>query len=110
MTKCYECGKGDLLRKTVPYKKYDILIGNFPAEVCEKCHEIFFESEVVGEIEIKVKEKNLWGLAAKSKIGTSGHALDVKLGKRLAEFLKIHKGQEILIEPRTKKKFEVSVI
>ncbi|MEK6867188.1 MAG: YgiT-type zinc finger protein [Nanoarchaeota archaeon] len=110
MSICYECEKGKLEKKDVDYKKYGVLIGKYPAEVCTNCHEIFFESNVVAQIENKLKEKQLWGIAAKSKIGTSGHALDVKLNKKLVEFLHIQKGQEVLIEPVSKNKFEVSVM
>ncbi len=110
MNTCYECEKGKLVRKDVEYKKYGLFIGKYPAEVCTECHEIFFESDVVEKIENKLKERQLWGLAAKSKIGTSGHALDVKLNKKLVEFLRVQKGQEVLIEPISKNKFEVSVV
>jgi hypothetical protein len=110
MTTCYECEKGKLGKKNVEYKKYGVLIGKYPAEVCNKCHEIFYESDVVGKIEKKVKEMHLWGLSAKSKVGTSGHALDVKLNKKLVKFLGVEKGQEVLIEPVSQNKFEVSVL
>jgi YgiT-type zinc finger domain-containing protein len=110
MGTCYECEKGKLEKKSVEYRKYDILIGEYPAEVCNTCAEIFFESEVVGKIEKKVQEMHLWGLAAKSKVGSSGHALDVKLNKKLVAFLGVQKGQEVLIEPVSKNKFEVSVL
>ena len=69
MTQCYECAKGELVKKQVEYTKYGLLIGKYPAEVCSQCNEIFFESNVVGKIEEKVKEKSLWGLASKSRIG-----------------------------------------
>lgn len=110
MNACYECGKGKLEKKDVAYEKYGILIGKYPAEICTLCHETFFESNVVAQIEAKLKEKQLWGIAAKSKVGTSGNALDVKLNKKLVEFLGIQRGQEILIEPISKNKFEVSVM
>lgn len=110
MTKCYECEKGDLIKKNVEYTKYNTVIGTYAAEVCSLCGETFFASDVVGKIEKKVKEKGLWGLASKSKIGTSGNSLDVKLNKKLIEFADIHKGQEVLIEPVSKSKFEVTVL
>ena len=110
MTKCYECEKGYLTEKKMEYTKYDIFIGSYPAEVCNTCGEIFFDSDTVGKIEKKVKEKGLWGLATKTKIGTSGNALDVKLSKKLIEFAGVHQGQEVLIEPISKNKFEVTVL
>lgn len=51
MTKCYECEKGDLIKKKVEYRKKGVLIGKYPAEVCSNCGEVFFSSDVVGKIE-----------------------------------------------------------
>jgi len=108
--KCYECEKGNLTKEKVDYRKYGILVGKYPAEVCSRCGEVFFDSRVVGEIEEMVKRKGLWGLRNKTKIGTSGNALDVKLYKKLVNFLDLHKGQDVEIEPIDKHKFEVNVI
>ena len=108
--KCYECEKGQLVRKSVEYKKYGLLIGKYPAEVCTKCGEVFFDSKAVGEIEEKVKNMGLFGLRSKTKVGTSGNALDIKLYKKLIEFLKLEKGQVVEIEPINKHKFEVNVV
>jgi len=108
--KCYECEKGNLVKKKVKYEKYGILIGKYPAEVCPKCGEVFFDSSVVAEIEEKVKKIGLWGLRNKTKIGTSGNALDIKLYKRLVNFLNLRKGQDVEIEPINKNKFEVNII
>lgn len=108
--KCYECNKGKLIKKKVEYRKYGILIGKYPAEVCDKCNETFFEGKVVEEIEKKVKEMGLWGLRKKIKVGTSGNALDIKLSKDIIKFLGLHKGKEMEIEPVNKQKIEVNVL
>jgi len=108
--KCYECEKGNLIKKKVEYRKYGILIGKYPAEVCTKCGEVFFDSSIVADIEEKVKKIGLWGLRNRTKIGTSGNALDIKLYKRLVDFFRLHKGQDVEIEPINKQKFEVNII
>jgi YgiT-type zinc finger domain-containing protein len=108
--KCYECEKGELIRKNVEYKKYGIAIGTYPAEVCTKCGEIFFDSDAVGKIEEKVKKMGLFGLRNKTKVGTSGNALDIKLYKKLIDFLNLQKGQTVEIEPINKNKFEVNLV
>ncbi len=46
MEKCYECEKGNLKKKKVKYKLYGIEIGKYPAEVCDKCGEIFDLDEI----------------------------------------------------------------
>ncbi|MBT5022622.1 YgiT-type zinc finger protein [Candidatus Woesearchaeota archaeon] len=110
MIKCYECGKGNLLKKQAEYRQYDILIGKFPAEVCSKCGEVFFSSESVDKIEEKLKKKNLWGLGSQTTIGTSGNSLDIKLGKKLVEFFDLQKGQRVIIEPKSSNRFEVEIV
>ncbi|MBU0460414.1 MAG: YgiT-type zinc finger protein [Nanoarchaeota archaeon] len=110
MENCYECGKGKLTKKLVDYKQYNVLVGKYPAEVCQECGEVFFGSETVEQIENKLKEKNLWGLGIKTQIGTSGNALDIKLGKRLVKFFHLQKGQTVLIEPKTTNRFEVEIL
>ena len=110
MTNCYECEKGKLTKKEVDYKQYEILIGKYPAEVCNRCSEVFFSSEVTGKIEEKLKEKGLWGLGVKTQVGTSGNALDIKIGKRLVNFFHLQKGQSVLIEPKSTHRFEVEIL
>ncbi len=89
MTKCYECGKGNLENRSVEYKQYGIKIGKYPAEVCNKCGEVFFNESAVAKIEEKMKSMNLWGLRKKVKVGTSGNSLDIKLYKSLVQFFNI---------------------
>jgi hypothetical protein len=110
MEKCYECEKGTLLTKNVKYEQYGIPIGKYPAEVCTKCAEVFFSSGVVGKIEDALKKKGLWGLGAKTQIGTSGNSLDLKLAKKLIHFFHLKKGQSVFIEPRTTNSFEVYIL
>ena len=52
----------------------------------------------------------VWGIAAKTRIGTSGNALDVKVPKAIVNFLKLRKGQEVIIEPIDEKRFQVGII
>lgn len=110
MTQCDECGKGILKEKEVDYTILGKKIGKFPALVCTNCNETVFLGETFALIEKKAKELGLWGIAAKTRIGTSGNALDVKIPKQLVEFLHLEKGQEVLIEPIDEKKFQVAVI
>ena len=108
--KCYSCGKGELIKKKVDYKQYEISLGKFDALVCPKCNEVVFEGEVSELIEKKAKEKGIWGLARKTKIGTSGSSLDVKLPKDIAEFLKLKKGQDVIVEPMEKNRIGITVV
>ena len=85
--KCYSCEKGILKKKKVDYTLYDIHIGKFDAEVCDKCGEVFFSEEVSRKITEATKAKGLWGLGAKTKIGQAGSTLDIRLTKKIINFL-----------------------
>ncbi len=110
METCYECEKGRLVKKNVEYEQYGLVIGKYPAEVCEKCGETFFSSEAVEKIELELKKRGLWGLGIKAQIGTSGNSLDLKLAKRLADFFHLQKGQSVFIEPKAMDRFEVQIL
>ncbi len=110
MEKCDECGKGILKEKQVEYTVLGKKIGKFTALVCTSCNETIFLGETFALIEKKAKELGLWGIAAKTRIGTSGNALDVKLPKQIVEFLKLKKGQEVLIEPVDEKRFQIALL
>ena len=43
MAKCYLCNKGELEKKKADFSLYGKLIGKFDAEVCNTCHETFFD-------------------------------------------------------------------
>ena len=110
MPKCDNCGKGTLKEKKVEYMLLGQMLGKFDAMVCEVCHETLFQGDTLTLIEKRAKEKGLWGIAAKTRIGTSGNALDVKLPKSLVNFLKLKKGQEVVIEPIDEKRFQVGLM
>jgi len=107
--KCYICEKGDLTRKKADYKLYGMSLGKFNAEVCNTCGETFFdevESKKMTEI---AKKKGLWGLQTKTKIGQAGTTLDIRLPKRIIDFLNLKKGKEVEIHPEGKNRLVVSI-
>ncbi|MDP3639814.1 MAG: hypothetical protein Q8R53_01260 [Nanoarchaeota archaeon] len=110
METCDECKKGKLRKKSVEYVIYGKGLGNFPALVCDRCNETLFAGETFFAIERQAKQKGVWGIAAKTRIGTSGNSLDVKIPKPVVDFLGLRKGQEVVIEPLGEKKFQVSVV
>ncbi len=107
MTKCDECNKGELKQKEMDYVLLGVNLGKFPALVCTNCGEIIFEGQTMSKIEEIAKQKGLWGLAAKTRIGTSGNALDVKLPKALVKFFQLKKGRDVIVEPIDKRRFQV---
>lgn len=109
MRKCPICGKGNLIKKTVPYYVYDIEIGRFPAEVCSGCKEEWFSEEIAEKIEKIEKEKGLFGLTKQSKISYSGNSLIVRIPKEIAEFLNLKKEKQILIHPEGRNKIAIEI-
>ena len=107
--KCYICEKGDLIKKKVDYELYGISIGKFNAEVCNKCGEIFFNEEASKKMTEIAKQKGLWGLQAKTKIGQAGTTLDIRLPKRIINFFNLKKGKEVEIYPEGKNKLVISL-
>jgi hypothetical protein len=106
---CEEC-KGKIERKKVDYELYGISLGKFDAEVCSECGEVIFDESVSDLIEQKAKEKGLWGLEAHTKIGESGTTLDIRLPKKVIEFLKLKKGKEVWVRPESKNRLVVDVV
>ena len=102
--KCYICEIGNLERRRVEYKFYGVELGMFNAEVCNHCGEIFFDENVSKQITTIAKKKGLWGLQTKTKIGQSETTLDIRLPKRIIDYLKLKKGEEVEIYPEGKDK------
>ena len=110
MEKCDTCEKGTLREQKVEYSLLGQNLGKFDALVCDYCKETVFLGEAFALIEKKAKERGIWGIAAKTRVGTSGNALDVKIPKQMVEFLGLKKGQEVLIEPIDGKRFQVAIL
>ena len=58
---------------------------------------------------ITTKSKKLWGMEAKTKIGQAGSILDIRLPKKIIEFLNLKKGEEVSIYPESKKRLIVEL-
>ena len=107
--KCYICENDNLLRRKVDYKLYGVSLGKFYAEVCDKCGETFFDEDTSKRMTEIAKKKGLWGLQTKTKIGQAGTTLDIRLPKRIIEFLNLKKGKEVDIYPEGKNKLVISI-
>lgn len=109
MVKCYTCEKGNLKNKKVKYTIYGVEVGTYPAKVCDKCGEVFFNEETSKKITEKTKKLGLWGLESRSKIGAAGTTLDLRFNKKLIDFFKLRKGQEVSMHPRDKESMIVEL-
>ena len=107
--KCYICEKGDLTKVKQAYRLYGEYLGDFEAETCSKCGEIFYNEETSRKMTEVAKARGLWGLNAESKIGQSGTTLDIRLPKKIIEFMNIKKGETVKIYPEDKRRLVVEL-
>lgn len=98
-----------MVRKKTKYMYDELDLGEYDALVCNKCGETFFTEESSLEIEKKAKELGIWGIEKKSKISYAGNSLMVRIPRNIAKFMKLRKGEEILIRPEGKKKLVVTI-
>lgn len=106
--KCIIC-RNDTIKKNIEYKEFEVSFGNFKAEVCSKCGEIYFEEKIAGKIQEKSKQLGLFGLAKKTKIAEIGNSIAVRIPKNIAIFLGLKKGKEVLLLPKSKHDLQIQV-
>lgn len=108
-TKCEECG-GKIIRKLIPFNMYEIKLGDFPADVCTACNEEVYDEETVEKINEIAKQKGLWGLESRTKVGEVGNSLDIRISKKIAGFIGLEKGRDILIRPENKRRIIIDLV
>ncbi len=110
MKKCPICEKGNLQEGIIEEEMFGIKLGKFRAEICDKCNESFIDENAMKQIEKKAKELGIWGLAEKLKIVKTGNSLAIRIPAKIAHFLKLTEGSEIVMYPegRSKVVFEIT--
>lgn len=106
--KCEECG-GRIINKKVDFGLYGQSLGKFPAEVCSKCGETCFSEEASDQIDKIAKERGLWGLDLRTKVSKAGDSLMIRINKKIADFMGLHKGEEVHIHPQDKKRLIIEI-
>jgi len=104
---CPVCGRSRLVRKKRHAEQYGFDLGVFVAEVCPSCGEVFWDERSVLKMEKKAKKIGIWGLEQRTRVATVGNSLAVRIPRRLADFLRLTRGMEVLIHPVGKDKFVV---
>jgi YgiT-type zinc finger domain-containing protein len=59
MVKCPVCGRGELVKEKRKSKLYGFSLGEYMAEVCSRCSEIFWTEEDVALMENMTKDKDI---------------------------------------------------
>lgn len=108
--KCPICEKGELLQKKVKYSLYGVDLGIFPAQVCTKCREEWFDEKTSKKIEEMEKKKGLFGINKRSKVSYSGNSLIIRIPGSIASFMSIKKEDEFVIHPEGKGKLCVEFV
>ena len=109
MTKCPMCDKGTLKKGKVEEEMFGISLGKYDAEICDKCGESFFDQDAVQKMEAKAKELGIWGLAKNMKVVKSGNSLSVRIPAKIARFLNLKEGENVLLYPDGENKIVVEV-
>ena len=103
MNTCPICN-GHLIKRKVEYILLGEKLGLYPVEACQRCNEHYFSKEAASQIEQAAKSKGLWDLKSITKVNKIGNALAIRLNKKLADFLKLEKGEDVIIYPESKTK------
>ena len=93
----------------IDYAFHGVNLGNFVAEVCQKCSQQFFSAETSDKIETVAKKRGVWGLCTPTKVGVSGNSLDIRISHKIASFVGLSKGSEVMIHPEGKKRLIIDV-
>ena len=107
--KCWECN-GTYRYKNVDFSVYGISFGKFKAKVCSKCQDTVFSEEVSDQMDAIAKQKGLWGLESKTKVGKVGNSLDIKIGQNISKFCDLKKGDTVVVHPERKKRLVVNIV
>jgi len=99
LVKCPVCRKANLRRQRRHAEQNGFDLGVYVAEVCSSCGEVFWEEKDVAKMEQKAKAIGIWGLEQKTKVAAVGNSLAVRIPKRLANFLGLRRGVEVLVHP-----------
>lgn len=101
--RCPICEKGNLKNGMIKEHMFGVYLGEFPAQICNKCNESFTDEETTKKIEEIAKQKGIWNLGVKTKITRTGNSLAVRIPKAIANYLKLKEGEEAYIHPESNK-------
>ncbi len=99
MTRCPVCGKAALRKEARRSELYGFDLGEYSAEVCPSCGEIFWLETDVKKMEQKAKKLGIWGLEHTTRVGVAGNSLIVRVPKSIAQFVGLKKGGAVSIHP-----------
>ncbi len=96
--KCLKC-KEEMKEKLVEHKEFGVSLGRFPAMVCPKCNEKFYDSKAVDKIQAASKKAGLFGRVSRVKAAKIGNSIAIRVPKEIAEFVHLKPGAEVILHP-----------
>ncbi|MFH0816623.1 MAG: AbrB/MazE/SpoVT family DNA-binding domain-containing protein [Methanobacteriota archaeon] len=109
MSKCPVCGKGSLKKAQVEESMFGVPLGRYQGEVCDCCGESFLDETAMRKIEARAKELGIWGLSKNLKLIKTGNSLSVRIPAKIARFLELSEGKDVVLYPDGKKRIVVEV-
>lgn len=88
-----------LKRGKVTEKYLGYNLGTYTGWVCTKCGENLLDEHSVEKAQKKAKELGIFGLSEKSTVAKSGNSLVVRIKKKVADYLGLKEGSEIMVHP-----------
>ncbi len=85
-------------------------LGDFEGFICTKCGETLLNEESVKAAQEKARDLGIFGLAEKTTIAKSGNSLVVRIKKKLADYLNLVEGEQVVVHPEGKKKIVVEIM
>ncbi|MFO7618267.1 MAG: AbrB/MazE/SpoVT family DNA-binding domain-containing protein [Thermoplasmata archaeon] len=109
MKKCPICGRSALKEAKVEEEMFGVGLGQYDAEVCQKCGESFLDQSEMERMEARAKELGVWGLGKRIKVVKSGNSLSVRIPAQIAEYLDLTEGKSVFLYPDGKDRIVVEV-
>ena len=108
--KCTICGKVGIRKKLDDFKIYGVSLGRYETYFCPSCREEWHDEGTSRKIEKRAKELGVWGLESKTSVAEVGNSLAVRISKRVSDFLKLKKGEEVFVKPESRKRIVVELM
>ena len=105
---CPMCGS-KLKKGRVKEEYLGHVLGEFEGFTCTKCGETLLGEESVKKAQEKAKELGLFGLAERTTVAKSGNSLSVRIRKKVADYMGLIAGAEVIVHPEGKKKLVVEL-
>ncbi|MDD4878570.1 MAG: AbrB/MazE/SpoVT family DNA-binding domain-containing protein [Candidatus Nanoarchaeia archaeon] len=96
--KCGIC-KSEMKKQLVEHRELGVSLGRFPAMVCSKCNERFYDSATVDKIQAASKKAGIFGMANRVKAAKIGNSIAIRVPKGIAEAVHLKPGMDVVIHP-----------